>query len=61
MESIEIGAHKFGVEEIDGEKYVLGCVIDGVQLPDPKDLPAGYFVMINSSASLEVKAEAEPA
>ncbi len=55
---VEIGDHKFGVEVIDGQKYVLGAVVNGETLPNPAEaLALGYYTKIDSSAALEIHAE----
>jgi hypothetical protein len=68
--SIDIGEHRFGVVEIDGNVYVLGVAIETTEtdldtgevvtksttLPDPRNCPEGWAVMV--SASSEVRSVA---
>ena len=64
MESVQIGEHYYGVEEIDGVKYVLGIAREKHEFVDGKivttaytepradQLPDGYALLVQTSAVL---------
>jgi hypothetical protein len=68
--SIDIGEHRFGVVEVDGKAFIQGIAVEttnvnvdtgevvtiSTTLPDPKDIPEGWAVMV--SASSEVRSVA---
>lgn len=56
-ESIEIGEHKYGVETVNGQKFVMGVVIGGEQYPPAELIPEGYALKIDAGAALEQSAD----
>lgn len=69
MESVQIGEHYYGVEEIDGRKHVLGIARERVEFIDGKivrtpytepradQLPDGYFLLVQTSVELRESAD----
>ena len=56
--SIELGEHKYGVEELeDGTKVILGFHLNGEQLPPYSLIPPGYILRITAGASLHSSAD----